>query len=81
MNQVRVSRRLITAAACACRFAGMGYRAGVPYRHRRPGKVQVPKTSPLARSEASMAYDAATGNAVLFGGVNSSYLPAQVADQ
>jgi hypothetical protein len=35
---------------------------------------QAPVTSPPARSDASMAYDAATGNSVLFGGgLNGSF--------
>jgi hypothetical protein len=33
---------------------------------------QAPATSPPARYEASMAYDAATGTAVLFGGYNAA---------
>ena len=33
---------------------------------------QAPATSPSARYEASMAYDAATGNVVLFGGLNGA---------
>ena len=33
---------------------------------------QFPKTSPPARTAASMAYDAATGNVVLFGGLNGA---------
>ena len=33
---------------------------------------QTPTASPLARSFASMAYDAATGTVVLFGGFNES---------
>src|SRR5439155_20190387 len=36
------------------------------------GTNQAPATSPCARVGASMAYDAATSNMVLFGGLNSS---------
>ncbi len=106
MNQFRVSRKLITAAACACRFGRLGYRAGVARRRRGPGGVglfavavawlaafgvpgvsqsaalasspvltwtkQAPATSPSARYGASMAYDAATGTAVLFGGTTGA---------
>src|SRR5690242_14799971 len=107
MQQLRRNQRLISAAACALRPAGVpgsGYRAGVP-RHRRgvclfavvaallaafgvPGlsrpaalatsspaltwTKQAPATSPPARWAASMAYDAATGTVVLFGGIDSS---------
>ena len=34
---------------------------------------QAPAASPPARSAASMAYDAATGNVVLFGGTGSAF--------
>src|SRR5690348_7237933 len=42
MNVLRISRKLIVAAVCLCRFArltGLGYRAWVLRRHRRPGAV------------------------------------------
>ena len=37
---------------------------------------QHPATSPSARSGASMAYDAATGNAVMFGGRGDNGFPS-----
>jgi hypothetical protein len=99
MNQIGISRKLFTAAACACRFAGVGSRAGVPGSRRRPAGAcllavaavllaafgaagvsrsaalassssvldwtkQSPATHPPARSDAAMAYDAATGKVV-----------------
>ena len=105
MDQIRISRRLITAAACA-RFA-RPVRAGVPRRPRGPGWAgsvavlagvlaafgvsgawqsaavassslvlnwtrQTPATSPPVLSGQPMAYDAATGNVVLFGGLNGA---------
>jgi hypothetical protein len=101
MDQIRISRRLITAAACA-RFAGP-VRAEVLRRSRGLGLVgsvavlagvlaafgvpgvwqsvavassssvlnwtrQAPAASPPALSGEPMAYDAATGNVVLFSG-------------
>jgi hypothetical protein len=102
MNKLRISRKLITAAACTVQPAGLGYRAGVPQRRSRPRTVcllavavawlaalgvpgvsqsaalasspgltwtqQHPAASPPARWDAAMAYDAATGDIVLFGG-------------
>jgi hypothetical protein len=112
MNWIRISRRLLTVATRACRFAGLpgsGARPGVPRRRRgRGGVVWVfavvvallaalggpglapsaalassppvpnwtklsPATHPGARYEAAMAYDAATGTTVLFGGGRSPY--------
>jgi hypothetical protein len=35
---------------------------------------QTPKTSPPGRAEAPMAYDAATGNVVLFGGAGGGHV-------
>ena len=105
MNQIRISRKPVTTAACALRVArpaGPGSRGGARRgRGRRRvylfGVVavllaavggaglwqsvalassssvpnwtkQAPATSPSARVGASMAYDAATGNMILFGG-------------
>jgi len=105
MNQIRISRKPVTTAACALRIArpaGPGSRAGARRgRGRRrvclfgvvavllaavggPGlwqsvalassssvpnwTKQAPATSPSARVGASMAYDAATGTMILFGG-------------
>jgi hypothetical protein len=119
MDQTRRSRELITAAACACRFAGRagaGSRAGLPRRRRGPGGMvglfaaavavlaalgvpgvsqsaavassasvmtwakQAPATHPSARCCASMAYDAATGTVVLFGGSGYPVTPRTYGD-
>lgn len=105
MNQIRISRKPVTAAGAlrAARPAGPGSRAGARRRGRGRRSVclsavaavllaavggpglwqsaalassspvlnwtkQAPATSPSARIDASMAYDPATGNLVLFGG-------------
>ena len=108
MHPLRISPKLITAAAGACQgpgLSGWGHRAGVPRRRRRPGRAclaaavvaalaavgvpglsqsvalassssvptwtrQAPATHPQDREGGAMAYDAATGTAVLFGGLN-----------
>ncbi len=59
-----LAARVATAAAAL--WATPGYGMGAR------GPKQVPATSPPARESATMAYDAATGNVVLFGGMPSS---------
>ena len=107
MARLHISRKFLTAAACARGFArlgGLGHRSGMPVWRRSgyylavgagvlaavggPGgwqpaglvtssavltwAKQHPATHPSARAAASMAYDAATGTVVLFGGQDNA---------
>jgi spermidine/putrescine-binding protein len=64
--------RIVTAGAAAlvmCGVLGMAPAAGQASSVLVPAWTkQAPASHPTARHEASMAYDAATGTAVLFGG-------------
>jgi hypothetical protein len=80
MNQMRISRKLATAAAlavAAALLAALGS-PGVSRAAMLAGSSLVPNwtkqhpaTRPSSRWAASMAYDAATGTVVLFGGDGS----------
>ena len=68
-------RRIVTAGAAA--LAACGVLGGVPAAAQAGSALapawtqQTPAAQPPARSESAMAYDTATGTAVLFGGFSS----------
>ncbi|HEX4059893.1 MAG TPA: kelch repeat-containing protein [Streptosporangiaceae bacterium] len=76
MRQLRISRKMITAVAAALAAVGVPGLWQSAALARSPSVLnwtrQHPAASPSARWFAPMAYDAATGTAVLFGGATQS---------
>ena len=71
-------RRIVMGGAAALAACGMLGMAPVAAQVRSASAAtwtkQAPAASPPAREEAGMAYDAATGTVVLFGGFNSNFI-------
>ena len=73
MRQLHISRKLVTAAVAAALAAigvpGLSQPVALASSSSVPTWTkQAPATHPSARDSAAMAYDAATGTMVLFGG-------------
>jgi hypothetical protein len=76
MNSLRIGRTLIAAALLAA-LGVAGMPSPIALATSQPvlnWAKQSPTASPSARDYASIAYDAATGNVVLFGGHGSGVL-------
>ena len=77
MNSLRISQSLIAAALLAA-LGVAGMPSPVALAASQPVLTwtkQSPAASPSARAYASIAYDAATGNVVMFSGYAVHYLP------
>src|SRR5258708_38528351 len=77
MNQLRSSRKWFTVAALLAAFGVPGVSQSVALANSSSGlnwTKRAPATSPPARWRAPMAYDAATVNVVLFGGIGKTGL-------